>query len=264
MNFENKVALITGAAGTIGRTTAKLFIERGGKAALVDNNKNELGKIPVDLNLKETDYLLITADVSREDDVIRYVEETIKKFGHIDLFFNNAGIEGQNALFTDYSSEIMEKVCDINIKGVFWGLKHVLKAMIKAGKGGAIVNASSCAGIKGMPGTVAYVASKHAVIGMTRTAALENGKYGIRVNAVCPAIIDGPMMDRLRSSQLQAQGKEATGENLALMRGETAKRLPIGRTGRAEDVAEGVLYLGSDAASFVTGVALPIDGGITL
>ena len=264
MDFNNKVALITGGAGAIGKMTAKLFVERGGKVALVDNDEAALHKVPAELNWKVEDYLLITADVTREEDVIRYVDETVARFGRIDLFYNNAGVEGEKAVFADYSTEVMNKVFDINIKGAFFGIKYVLKAMLKQGNGGSIINASSCAGLKAMPGSAAYVASKHAVIGMTRSAALENAKYGIRVNAVCPAIIEGPMMDRLRSGQLVMQGKEVNEKNLAELREKSGKNLPIGHSGKTEDVAESVLYLASDAAAYITGIALPIDGGITL
>lgn len=252
MDFKEKIIIVTGAAGGIGAGTVKAFIEQGAKVVLVDISKENLEKTAKDLNLQEGRFLLVPTDVSKEEDVINYVRITKERFGRIDVFFNNAGIEGAIGEIAGYSTEMFNKVLDINVKGTFFGMKHVLQVM-KEQKSGAIINASSCAGIKGMPTLSAYATSKFAISGMTKSAALENAALGIRINAVCPAYINTRMM---RSIEEGVAGDEAV-----KIKEEWSKTVPMGRYGEIEEVANAVLFLASEKASFITGVLLPIDGG---
>jgi len=254
MEFLNKVVLITGAAGGIGRETAKAFAKEGAKLSLVDVNFEALEQLSKELNLEEDKYLLIAADVTKEEQVERYVNETVKKFGRIDIFFNNAGVEGKVAPITEYPSDALDLVIDVNIKGVFYGLKYVLRVM-KEQKSGSIINTSSIAGLKGLPNTSAYNASKAAVISLTKTAAVEFAPFGIRVNAVCPALVNTRMMRELE--------RGFNPENPELARELLAKSVPLGRYSEPEDVVNAVLYLASDKASFITGIALEVVGGMT-
>ncbi|PWA12158.1 oxidoreductase [Pueribacillus theae] len=250
MDFNGEIVLITGAAGGIGKETARLFHEQGAKLVLVDLDKNALEKIAFELNLK--DYLLFPADVRNEVDVKSFVQASVSKYGKIDVFFNNAGIVGRYGQVTEISTDDFEKVMSVNVKGVFYGLKHVLDVMIKQ-KSGSIVNTSSIAGLKGSPGLAPYSASKHAVIGLTKTAALEVGEDGIRVNAICPAPVNTQMMrslDAIKYPNNPLRAKE-----------EYEKRIPIKRYSEPNEIAELVLFLSSEKASYITGGCYQIDGG---
>lgn len=254
MDFTDKVVLITGAAGGFGVETVKAFAERGAKVVLVDLYMEALEKVAQELGLEEGRYLLVAADVAKEEDIINYVNKTKETFGRIDVFFNNAGIEGVVSKLVDYPSDMFHKVIDINVKGAYFGMKYVLKVMQEQ-KSGSIINVSSVAGLKGMPDLSAYVTSKFALIGMTRSAAVENAPLGIRINAICPAMVNTRMM---RSVE----------EGIAGDKAEEAKKafeatIPLGRYGEVEEIASLVMYLASDEASFITGVFLPIDGGYT-
>jgi len=254
MSFADKVVLITGAAGGIGSATVKLFAEKGAKVSLVDLRMGDLERTAKELNLQEGKYLLIPADVAKEEEVIKYVTKTKEHFGRIDVFYNNAGIEGAISDLANYPSDVFNKVVDINIRGAFFGLKYVLQVMLEQ-KSGSIINCSSIGGLKGMPGTSAYVASKFAIIGMTKTAAKEYATQGIRVNAICPAMINTRMM---RSIEQGINPEDAvTAKSLF------EKDIPMGRYGEPEEVARAVLFLASEEASFITGVALPVDGAFT-
>lgn len=253
MDFNGKIVLITGAAGGIGADAVRAFSEKGAKVVLVDLSKENLEKTAAELNLQEGSYLLIPADVSKEEDVINYVNKAKEAFGRIDVFFNNAGIEGAIGKLSEYSTDIFNKVLDINVKGTFWGMKYVLQVM-KEQKYGSIINASSCAGVTGMPDLSVYATSKFAISGMTRSAALENAPLGIRINAVCPAFINTRMMRSIEEG--------VGGENAAVKtKEEFSKTIPMGRYGDVEEVTNAVLFLASDDSSFITGVLLPIDGG---
>lgn len=252
MNLSGKVVLITGAGGDIGKAAAKAFAYAGAKLALVDINQDTLQKAAEELNLPEEDCLLLPANVANEEEVQNYVQQTKEMFGRIDVFFNNAGIEGKVAPITDITAENLEQVFNVNIKGVFYGLKHVM-AIMMGQKSGSIINTSSLGGLKGVPGLAPYVASKHAVIGLTRTAAVEGAGSGVRVNAVCP----GAVYSRMQSSIENGMAPD----NPAAVRERISQNTPLQRYCKPEEVAQLVLFLASEQASFITGGYYIIDGG---
>ena len=245
--LDGKVALITGAGSGIGRASALVFAREGAKVALADIVV-EGGEETVRM-VKEAggEAFFIKADVSNAAEVEAMVNTVVETYGRIDCAYNNAGIEGQLASTDEYAEDMFDKVIGINLTGVWLCMKYELPHMLKQGSG-AIVNTASGAGLIGVAGMSAYVASKHGVVGLTKTAALEYAKSGIRVNAVCPGLIQTPMVERITAEQPQL------GE--ALVASE-----PIGRTGKPEEIAESVVWLSSDAASFVTGHAMSVDGG---
>ena len=245
--LDGKVALITGAGSGIGRASALVFAREGAKVAVADIVV-EGGEETVRM-VKEAagEAFFIKADVSNAAEVEAMVNTVVDTYGRIDCAYNNAGIEGQLASTDEYPEDMFDKVIGINLTGVWLCMKYELPHMLKQGSG-AIVNTASGAGLIGVAGMSAYVASKHGVVGLTKTAALEYAKSGIRVNAVCPGLIQTPMVERITN------GHPQLGE--ALVAAE-----PIGRTGRPEEIAESVVWLSSDAASFVTGHAMSVDGG---
>lgn len=243
--FKDQVALITGASFGIGKATALAFAKRGAKVVLTD-------WIEEPSTLKEVkasgaDAVFIKCDVSRSREVADMVAQAIKAFGRIDFAANNAGIEGETAPTHECTEENWDKTININVKGVWLCMKHEIKVMLEQGKG-AIVNTASIAGLIGFPGLPAYVVSKHGIVGLTKTAALENAKQGIRINAVCPGVIQTPMIDRVTGLDKTVEKQY---ENME----------PVGRMGQPEEVAEAIVWLCSDAASFVTGHSLSVDGG---
>jgi NAD(P)-dependent dehydrogenase (short-subunit alcohol dehydrogenase family) len=243
--FKDKVALVTGGTSGIGRATAIAFAEKGAKVVVVDWIENE-----ETLNLIKAsggEAIFVKCDVSKATDVKAMVEKTIAAFGRLDYAFNNAGIEGATAKTSDCTEENFDKTIGVNLKGIWLCMKYEIPEILKQGKG-VIVNCSSVAGLVGFGGLPAYVASKHGVIGLTKTAALEYAKLGIRVNAVCPGVIKTPMMDRLTGSKKEAED-QFTGLE------------PVGRMGQPEEIANAVVWLCSDEASFVTGIAMAVDGG---
>ena len=245
--LDGKVALITGAGSGIGRASALAFAREGAKVAVADIVV-EGGEETVRM-VKEAggEAFFIKVDVANAADVEAMVNTVVDTYGRIDCAYNNAGIEGRLASTDEYPEDMFDKVIDINLTGVWLCMKYELPHMLKQG-GGAIVNTASGAGLIGVSGMSAYVASKHGVIGLTKTAALEYAKSGIRVNAVCPGLIQTPMVERITAEQPQL------GE--ALVAAE-----PVGRTGKPEEIAESVVWLSSDAASFVTGHSMSVDGG---
>lgn len=245
-NFKNKVAFITGAASGIGQATALAFAEAGANVVICDVNADAGNSMASQL-LKKTESIFIRCDVSKGEEVQRSVQQTIAQFGRIDFAFNNAGVEGEQASTPECTEENWQRVIDINLKGVWLCMKYQIPHMLKQGSG-AIVNCSSIAGLVGFTGIPAYTASKHGVIGLTKTAALEYAKTGIRVNAVCPGVIQTPMIDRFTHGEKQIQNQLVAGE-------------PVGRVGRPEEIAAAALWLCSDQSSFITGHSLVVDGG---
>ena len=249
-NFSNKVVLITGAAGGIGIATAKAFAEQGAKLALVDLNKEALEKAAKDAGLN--DALLLTANVTNEDEVKKYVDDTVEQYGRIDSFINNAGINGDFANIVDQTVENYKNVLNVNVIGVFLGLKYVMKVMIEQ-KQGSIVNLASNGGLLGAPGMSSYVASKHAVIALNKTAALEGAEHGIRSVAVCPSGVDTQMMRSIEKNAMPGREEEA--------KSAFAATVPMNRYAEAFEIADLITFLASDKASFISGSYHRIDGG---
>jgi NAD(P)-dependent dehydrogenase (short-subunit alcohol dehydrogenase family) len=243
--FKNKVAIITGGSSGIGRATALAFAKKGAKIVIVDWHESpETMESLTDL---DAEAIFIKCDVSKSADVKAMVKKTIGTFGRLDYAFNNAGIEGDSAPTADCTEENWDKTIAINLKGIWLCMKHEIPEMLRQGKG-TIVNCSSVAGLVGFEGLPAYVASKHGIIGLTKTAALEYAGQGIRMNTVCPGVIQTPMMDRLTGKK-----KEAIEQFTALE--------PVGRMGQPEEIANTVVWMCSDEASFITGHAMVVDGG---
>ena len=245
MIFKNKVVVITGASSGIGKAAALAFAAEGAKVALGARRAEECQKIVGAIQSKGGEACFVATDVAKADQVKRLVDTAVARWGRLDCAFNNAGIEGSHYVATpDYEEEVWDDVIDINLKGVFLAMKYEIPHMLATGKG-AIVNMSSVAGQIGGQIGIAYHASKHGVIGATKAAAMEYAAKGIRVNAVCPAVIATDMASRL-----------FTGNEDAVKAAH-----PIGRFGTPEEVVDAVVWLCSDKASFVTGTAMPIDGG---
>jgi NAD(P)-dependent dehydrogenase (short-subunit alcohol dehydrogenase family) len=254
MDFTGKVALVTGGGNGIGRAASVAFARHGAKVVVVDRDAAGAEATAGIIRQNGGDALAVTADVTRSADVKAYVKATIEKFGQVDCFFNNAGIEGKVTPIAEYDEAVFDQVIGVNLKGVFLGLRHVLPEMIRQG-GGAVVNTASVAGLVGTPGMPAYVASKHAVIGLTKTAAGEVARQGIRVNAVCPGPVDTRMIHALEE-QL-APGNPASVEE------RYKSAIPSGRYTTPEEIANMVLFLCSDLASNTTGGQFVVDGGRT-
>lgn len=245
--FDGKVALVTGGSFGIGRATAVAFAKRGAKVVVADwmeDKENETIKL---IKNAGSDGLFVQCDVSSGTEVRNMIEKAIARFGRLDYAFNNAGIEGATANTHECTEENWDKVVGINLKGIWLCMKNEIRCMLKQGKG-MIVNCASVAGLIGFPGLPAYVVSKHGVVGLTKTAALEYAKQGIRINAVCPGVIKTPMIDRVTGKDKEVEKQYTEME-------------PVGRMGNPEEVAEAVVWLCSDPASFVTGIAMPVDGG---
>jgi NAD(P)-dependent dehydrogenase (short-subunit alcohol dehydrogenase family) len=251
IRLDGSVAVVTGAAGVIGMAAVRLLAERGAKIVAVDRRPQDLQAAIGDLPASAQP-LAVTADVTREEEVAGYVRAAVDRFGTIDVFYNNAGVEGDIAPITRYSLEAFRKVIDVNVIGVFLGLKHVLPVMLKQNRG-SIINTASIAGLTGSPDIAAYSASKHAVIGLTKSAALECTATGVRVNCVCPGLIDSRMLSAIIEGRNPGHAPVANEK--------IVDRIPARRFGQASEVASIVAFLASDEASYVSGSAYTVDGG---
>jgi len=254
MDFTGKVALITGGGNGIGRAASVGFARHGAKVVVVDRDGAAAEATAGIIRQNGGEATAVVADVTKSDDVKAYVKAAIDKFGRIDCFFNNAGIEGKLAPTAEYDEAMFDAVIGVNVKGVFLGLRHVLPEMIRQGSG-AVVNTASVAGLVGSPGMPAYVASKHAVIGLTKASAGEVARQGIRVNAVCPGPVDTRMIHDLE--------KQIDPANPDAVNARYQAALPSGRYSTVEEIANMVLFLCSDLAANTTGGQFVIDGGRT-
>ena len=250
--LKDKVALITGGAAGIGLETARFFLGEGARVALVDLDEDDLSDAARDLGNPD-DLLTIAADVSSVEDSNRYVAQTVETFGRIDVFFNNAGIEGKVAPLVDQKIEDFDRVLAVNVRGAFLGLQHVLPVMIGQ-KSGSVINMSSIAGLKGSPNVAPYITSKHAVVGLTRAAAIEAAGHNVRVNSVHPSPVNTRMMRSLEEGFNPGHGEE--------VKQQLADTIPLGRYGESLDIANLVLFLASDESAFITGAQYPVDGGM--
>ncbi len=253
-NLKGKVIIVTGAAMGLGLSAVEVLASKGADLTLVDYNDEALNKTKEELTSKfpERKFLTVAADVSVEENVKNYVDQTVKEFGKVDGLYNNAGIEGKQAPLVDYDIDVFKKVIDINLLGVYYGMKYIIPELQKNG-GGRIVNVASVGGIRGVLNQTAYVATKHAVAGMTKNAALEYGKDNILTNAIAPGAILTPMVAEAFRQVNPDDPKTAEKEY--------ASRNPTRRLGDPEDVAHLVAYLLSDENGYVSGQVIAIDGG---
>jgi NAD(P)-dependent dehydrogenase (short-subunit alcohol dehydrogenase family) len=245
---EGKIALVTGGSSGIGRATALLFAKEGAKVVVADVTVSGGEETVQMIKAAGGEAIFVKADMAKAADVEAMVQKAVATYGRLDCAHNNAGIEGTTKKTHDYDEAEWDRVIAINVKGVWLCMRYQIPQMLKQG-GGAIVNTASDAGLLGVPQMPAYVASKHAVVGLTKTAALEYAKAGIRVNAVCPGVIKTPMVDRITGLRPGRAERMTAAE-------------PIGRMGKPEEIAAAVVWLCSDAASFVTGLPMAVDGGI--
>jgi NAD(P)-dependent dehydrogenase (short-subunit alcohol dehydrogenase family) len=251
ISFENKVALVTGAGSGLGLATAQAFAESGASVVLADCDETAVRSAAEKLAVQGHRTLAIHCDVSDDDQVEAMVEQTVVSFGQLDVAYNNAGVQNIVAEAADATREDFDRVIAINLRGVWSCMKFELRQMRKQGSG-AIVNCSSIGGLVGGAKRGTYQASKHGVLGLTKSAAIEYAPQGIRINAICPGLIHTPMADRMM----------AAGQTDAL--NAMVKDVPVGRFGRPEEIASAVLWLCSPAASLVVGHALAVDGGYTI
>jgi NAD(P)-dependent dehydrogenase (short-subunit alcohol dehydrogenase family) len=252
MDFTGKVAIVTGGAGDIGRAVVLAFAARGARVLVVDSD-NDAGEVSVGLvRAQGGEARFVHADVSRAADVQRYVQVAVDAYGTIDCFFNNAGIEGTIAPTQEYDESMFDRVIDVNLKGAFLGLRHVLPIMIER-RAGTIVNCASITAVFGGPGMPAYVASKHGVLGLTKAAAADVARFGVRVNAVCPGPVEGRMM---RSLEAQRNPVDPVGMGMSMRAG-----IPTGSYSTPDEVANAVLFFCSAMSGNVTGTHLMLDGG---
>lgn len=249
-NFEGNVALVTGAGAGMGRAAAQAYAEAGAAVVLADRQLEAAQKVADELAAAGHKVLAIGCDVAVETEVAAMIAKIVATFGQLDIAFNNAGVMQHQAPTADLPTAEWDRIMGVNLRGVWLCMKYELQQMLKQGSG-AIVNSSSIGGLTATAGLPAYITSKHGLIGLTKNAALENVTKGIRVNAVCPGMINTPMNDALIGGDEHKQA-------------EMLKQVPMGRLGQPEEIAQAVLWLSSSAASYVTGQALAVDGGYVL
>jgi NAD(P)-dependent dehydrogenase (short-subunit alcohol dehydrogenase family) len=245
--FTGKVAFVTGAASGIGRAAAIAFAAEGARVAILDRTEDALKETEATVKDAGGEVLTIACDISLPEQVEAAVRQVVQRFGQLDVAFNNAGVENKAAPLHEIELEEWDRILGINLRGTFLCMKYEIAQMVRQG-GGVVVNTSSGAGIRGVAGGAAYAASKHAIIGITRSAALDYAKQNIRVNAVLPGNIETPMMDRFTGGDIQ----------------KAIDLEPVGRLGKPEEIAEAVLWMSSDLGVFVTGSAIVVDGGWSL
>lgn len=248
MKFENQVVLITGGTSGIGRATALAFAREGAKVLIGGRREREGQAVVEEIRAAGGEARFLRTDVAREADVKRLVETALETWGRLDVAFNNAGLAEPPGPLVEITEESLTRLIDVNLRGVVYGLKHQIPALLRSG-GGAIVNTTSSAGHVGFPGAAVYVAAKHAVEGLTKAAALEVAAQGIRINAVAPAAIETPMFESFASDPALRKQMEAMH--------------PVGRVGTPDEVALAVLFLADPANRFVTGTSVRVDGGFT-
>ena len=248
MNFEGKVILVTGATTGIGRATAEAFAAAGARLVVTGRTVAAGEQLVGELRARGSQAKFIAGDVAREETVQAWVAAALREFGRLDVAVNNAGVEGALGPLVEQSAENFAHVFDINVKGVLFSMKHEIPAIAR--QGGAIVNVSSIVGDIAMPGASIYAASKHAVNGLTRAAALETARMGVRINAIAPGGVVTPMFERFTGGNKEAQAGVAAAH-------------PIGRLAQPQEIASSILFLASDAAKFMTGSVVLVDGGYT-
>ena len=247
VDYANSTALVTGATSGIGRATAVAFAEEGARVAVLDRSREALQRTAEAIREAGAEVLVLACDIARPEQVEAAIAETVATFCRLDIAFNNAGIENVAAPVAEIALADWDRILDINLRGTFVCMKHEIAQMLRQG-GGVIVNTASGAGIRGVAGGAGYAASKHAVIGLTKSAALDYATANIRVNAVLPGNIATPMMDRFTGGDLR----------------KAIDLEPVGRLGRPEEIAEAVLWMSADLGAFVTGAAISVDGGWSL
>ncbi len=245
--FTGKVAFVTGAASGIGRATAVAFAAEGARVAILDRTEDALHETAYRVRNAGGEVLTLACDVSRPEEVAAAVARTVERFGRLDIAFNNAGVENKAAPVAEIELEEWDRILNINLRGTFVCMKHELAQMVRQGSG-VVINTSSGAGICGVAGGAAYAASKHAIIGLSKSAALDYAKSNIRVNAVLPGNIETPMMDRFTEGDIQ----------------KAIDLEPVGRLGKPEEIADAVLWMSADLGAFITGASISVDGGWSL